>query len=114
MFLTWRSLFLGRRTHVDPTVAAVVADASQRRVVNHGGIVDVVNLSDVHVVHRTVVIKTSVVPTPTFITAAEITVAIVDSAIETYNRTPIAFVKDETATAPGPIAGGPEETNFRS
>src|SRR5258708_35146265 len=84
MFLTCGSLFLGRRTHVDPTIAAVVADASQRRVVDHGGVVDVVNLSDVHVVHRTIVIKTSVVPTPAFITAAEVTVAIVDSPIQPY------------------------------
>src|ERR1700676_1501323 len=72
------SLFFGPRTLVDPTVAAVVADAGNRGVVDHRRVVNVVNLSDVHVVHRTIVIKVSVVPTPTFITVAEVTVAIAD------------------------------------
>jgi hypothetical protein len=38
----------------------------------------------------------------------------VDSAIKPYTRTPKAFVKNKTATAPGPITWDPEETDFRS
>src|ERR1700680_4735655 len=51
MSLVCGSLFFGRRTLVDPTVTAIVADARDRGVVDHRRVVDIVDLSDVYVVH---------------------------------------------------------------
>src|SRR5208337_3091789 len=60
MFLTCGSLIFGPRTRADPASAAVVADPVHRGAVNHRGVVDVVNLGDVHVVHGAVVEEVSV------------------------------------------------------
>src|ERR1700730_10087710 len=54
MSLTCGSLFLRPRTLVDASFAAVVTHP-RSCVVVHSGLVDVVNLPDVHIVHRTVV-----------------------------------------------------------
>jgi hypothetical protein len=45
-----------------------------------------VNVGDVHVAHRTVVEKVSVIPTPAFKAHTEITEAVIDSAVEAYVR----------------------------
>src|SRR5579864_1131375 len=111
--LTLRSLFLPRRARVDPTIAAVVADPVHGGVVDHGRVVNIVNVGHVHIVHGTVVEKPVVVPTSAFISVAEVAEAIVDSAIETDSRTPIAFMEQKSVAAPAPIARGPEETGFR-
>jgi hypothetical protein len=114
MFLVRCGLFLRRWTRVDPTIAAVVTDVIHRGVVDHCRVVNVVNVGDVHVVHRTVVIKLSVLPTSTFITLTEVSIAVTDPAIKTYLRTPVAVIEDISVVAPAPIAWGPEETDLRS
>src|SRR5713226_7421735 len=109
------SLFFTLRTRVYPTIAAVVADAVNRRiVVDHRCVVNVVDVRDVHVGHRTVVVKPSAVPSSAFITATEITVAIADPAIETYMRTPVAVIENKAAATPTPVAWGPKQTDLRS
>src|SRR5208282_3349170 len=113
MFLVCRGLILGGRTRGYPPAAAVVADPVHCRIVDRG-VIRVVNVGDVHVVHRTVVVKLSVLPTSTFITLTEVAIAIIDSAIETYVRTPVAFIESIHAVAPAPIAWGPEKTDLRS
>jgi ADP-glucose pyrophosphorylase len=107
------SLFLRSRTLVYTAVAAIEANTGYGSVV-YSCLVNIVNLRDVDVGHRTIVKKVVVVPTSTFEAMTKVTVAIVDSAIKTYNRTPIALIKNETATVPSPIARSPEETDFRS
>ena len=114
MFLARRDLLLRPWTHVDPTIAAVVADSVHRGAVDHRGVVNVVNDGDVHVVHRTVVEKVSVLPTSTFIALAVVTIAVTDSAIETYVRTPVALIEDVSVAAPAPVGWSPQETDFRS
>ena len=111
--LTLRSLFLPRRTRIDTTVAAVVADAIHGPVVDHGRVVNVAYVGHVHIVHRAIVEKTVVVPPPAFISIAEVAEAIIDPAIETDSRTPIAFMEQKSVAAPAPITRGPEETGFR-
>src|SRR5579864_2359822 len=111
---TCRGLLFRPRTGVNPTIAAVIADAVHRSVVDHRGVVNVVDVGDVHVVHRTVVVKLSVLPTPTFIALAKISVAVIDPAIETYLRTPVAVVEDISVAAPTPIGWSPEQARFRS
>src|ERR1700680_763947 len=114
MSLVCHGLLLRRRARVDPTIAAVVADPVHRRIVDHRGVVSVGNVGDVHVVHRTIVGEASVVPAPAFITLPGVAVAIIDSAVETYVRTPVAIIEDISVVIPTPIAWGPQETDFRS
>jgi hypothetical protein len=51
MSLTRERLLLTRRTRGDSAVAAVVADVVHRCAIDDGGVVDVVNVGDVHIVH---------------------------------------------------------------
>src|SRR6266403_796137 len=113
MSLTRCSLFLRRWTPVDPAVAAVVADMVLVPV-NYCRVVDVVNLSDVDVVHGTVIEKAVMVPTSTFITLTEIAEAVTDPAIEADHRTPIPIIENKPFAAPTPISWSPKETDFRS
>jgi hypothetical protein len=78
------SLFFRRGARVDPAVTAVVADAVS--VLVHPGVVNVVDGVGVHAIHRRVVEKMPVVPASAFITMTEVSEAIVDPAIETYDR----------------------------
>src|SRR5713101_1955781 len=107
-------LLFGPRALVDAAVSAVVADAGDVGVIDHRRVVHVVNDGDVDVVHGTIVEKASAVPTATFIAVAEVAVPIVDSAIETHDRSPEAFIEDESAASPTPISWSPQETDFGS
>ena len=108
-------LVLRPRAGVYPAVTAVVADTIQcRGVIDHRCVVNVVNVGDVHIVHRAVIKEPAIVPASAFVALAEITVAVTDSAIETYVRTPIALIEKESVAPPRPIAGRPEQANLRS
>jgi hypothetical protein len=114
MLLTRRRHFLRPWTRGDPTSSAVVADPVHRGAVDHRGVVNVVNYSDVHVVHRTVVEKVSVIPTSTFIAFAVVTVPVTNPAIETDMLTPVAVIEDISVAAPTPVGWSPQETDLRS
>src|SRR5271154_1603233 len=58
--------FLWRGTRGDAAIAAVVADSVDCGVVNHLSVVNVVNVSDIDVHHRTVVKEMSAVPSSTY------------------------------------------------
>ena len=88
MSLTRRRLFLRCWTPVDPAIAAVVADMGLV-VIDYGRVVHVVNDSFIDIVHRAVVEKAVVVPTPAFVALSKITEAIIDPAVEANHRTPI-------------------------
>src|SRR5580704_14888908 len=98
---------------VDATVPAVVTD-TVRIVVFDPGVVNVMNFVDVHVVHGAVVVKVVTIPAAAFITVAEIAESIIDAAIPADVRAPITFMEEIAAIAPSPVAGCPEEANFRS
>jgi hypothetical protein len=93
MFLSLNRFLLRRSTRRDSTVAAVVADAVHRGVVDHGGVVNVVDVGDIYVVDGTIVEKVAAVPTSAFIAIAEIAESVVDAAVESDMRTPVANVK---------------------
>jgi hypothetical protein len=107
------SLFLRSRTLVYTAVAAIEANTGYGSVV-YSCLVNVMNLGDVDVGHRTIVKKVVVVPTSTFEAMTKVTKAIVDPAVETYLRTPITIIENVSAVSPTPIARGPKKTNFRS
>jgi len=113
MSLVSRSLFLRRGTSVNPAVAAVVADVVDLALV-HPGVVNVVDRVDVHVIHSGVVVKMPVVPASALVATTEITVAIVDPAVETYVRSPVTWIEKKPAAAPTPIVRGPEVADLRS
>src|SRR5579872_552792 len=113
MSLTCRSLFFRPRTRIDPTIAAVVADPIHcGGVVDHGCVVNVVNVGDVHVVHRTVVIELSVLPPATLVALSEVSVAVTDSAIEADLLPPVALIENITIATPTPIGWSPEQAGF--
>src|ERR1700732_1117132 len=114
MSLVCHSLFLRRWTRSDPTVAPVIADAVHRGIVDHRGVVNVVNVGDVHVVHGAVVVKLSALPTSALIALTKVSVAVTHSSVETYLLTPVAIIEDISAAAPTPIGWSPEQTGFRS
>src|ERR1700752_5281106 len=98
---------------VDPSMAAIEADPRSAVIVHHSRVVRVVDYRHVHIVHRAVVIKMVVLPPPTFIPVAEVSESIINPAIESNDRAPIAFVKVVPPAAPGPIARRPEESRPR-
>src|ERR1017187_1864142 len=95
MSLTRHRLVFRPWTRADSAVATVVADVAHI-VVHHAGVINIVDVGDVHVVHGTVVKKVSAVPTPAFVTLAEIAEAVIDPAVEAYVRTPIGWSPQET------------------
>src|SRR5208282_4940418 len=105
--------FLSIGTSVDAAIATIETDAGDGGLIDPC-VVDVVNYIDVHVQDRAVIEKVSVVPAPAFETMAKVTESIVDPAVETYLRAPIAVIENIAAVSPTPIAWSPEKTDFGS
>src|SRR5208337_2325200 len=102
-------LLCSGRTSANSTLAAVIADMVHRGFVDYGFVVNIVNVRDVHVVHRGVVVEGPVIPISAFIADA-----VVDATVEADMRPPVAFIPREGTAAPAPITGSPEEANFGS
>ena len=111
MSLARHCLLFRPRASIDAAVAAVVAHAVDRVAVpvNDRGVVNVVDVGHIDVVDRTVVEKPPVLPPAALVTLAEIPIAIVNAAIKTYLRRPVAFVEEEAAAAPRPVSRRPEQ-----
>lgn len=75
-------------------VASVVADPVNRNVVDHPGVVGIVNVSDIHMVHRAVVIELPVAPIPAVIAVAGIAITVIDTAVEPDLRAPVTGMPD--------------------
>src|SRR5580704_637442 len=112
--LMFRRFLLRRWTCVNSPVAPVVTYSIDRGVVDHGLVVNIVNIGDVYIHHGTVIEEVSIVPTAAGKAHAEVTESIVDPAIKPYGRPPIPRVEEECIAAPTPPAWGPEETNLGS
>src|SRR5579859_933593 len=108
-----KRFFFARRPLADAAIAAVVADAVFVAI-DDGGVIDVVDFCDVHVGHGAVVIKVVALPSAAFIAVAEIAESIADAAVPTNVRAPIPFMEEKGAALPAPVAGRPEEADFRS
>src|ERR1019366_2404102 len=114
VLLVCRGLFRCGRVGVNSPIAAVIADMVYRGVVDNGFVVNIVNVRDVHVIHRAVVVEGSVVPISAFIAETTIAEAVVDATVEADMRTPVAFIPGVGVAAPSPITRSPEEANFGS
>ena len=93
--LICRRLLFRTRPRSCSAVAAVVTDAVNRYIVCNFCRINVVDVGDIYVVDRTVVKKSPIFPTAAFITHPEESEAVVDPAIETNTRTPVAFMENE-------------------
>ena len=113
MSLTSESFLLARGTRGDSTVPAVVAGAIYCGLVNHGGVVNIVNVGNVYIVYRAVVEKSVAFPASALIAIAEVSVAVIDAAVETDLRAPVAVIENISAAAVSPIARGPVVSDSR-
>src|SRR5580704_11756022 len=105
--------FLCSGTSVDASIATIEADAGDGGFVD-ARVVDVVNHIHVYVQHSAVIEKVTVIPASTFKTMAKVTEAVVNPAIETYLRAPVAIIENVATVSPAPIAWSPEKTDFGS
>ena len=101
-------------TRADATVTTVVADKVDCGVVDHRRVVPVVNVGDIHVAYRTVVVELPVLPASTLITVTVISVAVTDAAIEADLLAPVAVVENISVAAPTPIGRSSEQSRFGS
>src|SRR5208337_1328704 len=113
VLLVHRSLFHGGRSGGNSTLAAVVADMVHRGFVNYGLAVNIGDVRDVHVIHRAVVVETSVVPISAPIADTTVAKAVVDATVEADTLAPVTFIPCKGIVAPAPIAGSPEQANGR-
>src|SRR3974390_1601677 len=105
---------LSRWAGIPSAISSVVADSIHRRIVDHGFVIDVTNVGDIHISNRTVVIEKSIVPASALEAPAKISKPVVDAAIEPHMRSPVAVIKEKRAVDPRPIWWRPEQPNFRS
>ena len=108
-----RGHFRGRGTSVETAATAVVADAADVAIVDHGAVIDVVNVGGVYVIHGAVIKEMIVIPVAALIAETAIAEAVVHAAVKADVRAPVTGVPEITTAAPTPVAGSPEETDSR-
>jgi hypothetical protein len=106
-------LLLRRRTRAYSALSTVVCH--MRIVVYDDGLViNIGDVGDVNVGHRPVVEEFAAAPFAALEAFAEVSEAVVDAAVESDVRTPIADVPEIDAIVPTPVSGGPQISNFGS
>jgi hypothetical protein len=95
---------------IDSSAPAVVTDPVAA-VIRHRIIVHISDGLGIHIRNRTVVINDTVVPIGAIITAARISIAVVDAAIEANVRTPVSCVPQISAVFISPPRRRPERTH---
>jgi hypothetical protein len=72
--------------------AAVVADAVHILVVDDRTVVHIVNVDDVYVVDRAIVVKIAAMPISTCVAETGVAEAVVNAAVKSDSRSPVACV----------------------
>jgi hypothetical protein len=83
-------------------------------VVDHGLVVNIMNVPDIHVIHRTVVVEGAMIPISALVANTSISKAIIHTAIKADVFAPVAAMPGVRIIAPAPIPRSPEEANFWS
>jgi hypothetical protein len=91
----------------------IEADPIDGRVVVHRRVVDVMDNGRVDAGHASVIEILSTAPVTTVETSTRIAEAIVDSTVETNDRSPIADVPHVKAVSERPVPWRPKQTDFR-
>lgn len=111
---SFRCLLLGRRTRCNSTVAAVIAHAVYRDIVDDRFVdVDIANHRGVHATDCGVVIKIISAPVAALVSGAIVSKTIVHAAVEANLRAPISGVPQVAAATPAPPSRSPQQTNRR-
>src|SRR5207249_1831403 len=106
--LVHESFICMRWTPVDSAWATVVRHSIHRHIINDCPVVNV-NVGDSDVIDGAVVIEVPAMPITAFVAFAEVTVAIIDPAVESNVRTPISCMPKVRAAIPAPVTGSPEQ-----
>jgi hypothetical protein len=109
MVIMFRSQLMRIWARLDATLSTVEAHTSYIDVIDHR---PVVHIGDVHatkVGNRPVVVEGTTTPVASLETDTAIPVSVVDSAVKSYVRAPIAGMPEIRATAPTPVARCPQE-----
>src|ERR1700732_1287699 len=114
MLLVHRGLFLRSRARRDAAGAVEAGAVHHGRVVDHGAVdVDVAHHGLVHVHDCGVVGKGAASPLAADEADAAVTEAVVNAAVESDVRTPVAGVPYVKAAAEAPVAGCPKHAHTR-
>lgn len=81
--------FLARRPRVDAAAATVIANAIAS-VVRNIVVVNIVNHRNVHIGYGAVVVDSAVIPVGAIVTAARVSIAVIDATVVADMRTPVA------------------------
>jgi hypothetical protein len=92
MLLVRVSFFLRRRSSAHSTRTVKAGTVDRCIVVDHGFAINIVNLGDVHVIQRSVVVEIVSPPISALITFSPISIAVIYSAIETHVGSPVTVV----------------------
>src|SRR5580658_2858121 len=109
---TCRGFLLSCGTCLDSPIASVVAHPIHSDVIDRG-VVNIVDVGDVHICDGAVIEEMSIVPAPAREAHPEVAESVVDAAIKSYRRPPKTLVENKRVAAPSPPARSPEETDFR-
>ena len=101
-----------RRTRLDSTRASVIRHAIDRHIVD-GLVINVVDVCDVYVVNRAVVVEIAPAPLSAVITVARISETVVNAAVESHGRSPISWIPCVEACCKGPITRRPQQAYCR-
>jgi hypothetical protein len=106
-------LFRRSGTPIDASSSTVVTDP--RAVIDYDRlVVNIVHNRDVYVGDRAVVAKVSAIPISALIAFAGVAEAVIDPAVKSDVRTPVAIMPTVGIPAPSPVTGSPEISGFRS
>ena len=104
-------LLFGRRPGIDAAPATIVADPVDRRIVDHGLIIDGVDADVGDIVDRAVIVELVAFPVTALITVAAVAIAIVHAAVKADVRPPVAIIEDIAAADPAPVRRGPQDAD---
>lgn len=109
VLLALRSELLRGRSGRNATGPAVVADMVHGVVVDDDRpVIDIGNVGDVHIGHAAVVIEVASAPLATVEADSGVAETVVNAAIETDVRAPVAAMENVEAIVPAPPRRGPE------
>jgi hypothetical protein len=83
-------------------------------VYDHGLVIDIRDVGDIHVSHRPVIEEFAAAPFAAREAFAEVSEAVINAAIESDVRAPIAGIPKIDAIVPSPVSGGPQIAHFGS
>ena len=96
----------------DSSAPPVVAH-TRDRLIHNLSVVYVMDDGNVDVVSFTVVVEMATFPSSAFVTMTEVTMSIVDAAVKSDLRSPVAGIEGVSSAIPRPIGRSPQISDFR-